>query len=172
MSEDTNTPAVESTTPTVAFTVERNGASRNIVHAIYTREPRKGQVYLKPEEVTPETLDAGIVWYGAQMICDIINAKTAQLSQNITDQATSEEDGKLDEILAKQYFAEFSTRGETKADLEKRKDALVLEMIAASAQGDTAKVMALGEQIKSIVNVIASKKRERSNDESPAAPAN
>jgi hypothetical protein len=161
----------ENTTPVVVFTLERNNIVRNIVQGQYTRDPKKGQIYLKPEELTLETFDAGVEWFGKQMICDIVNAKAAQMGQNITDQATSEVDGKLDEGLAKQYFAEFSTRGETKAELEEKKESLLVEMLAASKAGDGEKVRTVGEQIQSVLVAIESKKRERTPKQEPATTA-
>jgi hypothetical protein len=169
MPQENTTPA-----PTVQFEIERNGVNRAIVMDTKSRGDNKGKPYLRPIDVTPATFEQDIKWYGIDMVCAILNAKGSLMGSNITEQAT-DDDGVLKEDLARQYFADFSTRGETKADLEERKDNLVKELTAVSVDTSLSmeqrmeKIQVLGKEINSLTDAINAKSRERKSKTEPEA---
>lgn len=184
MSENTSaTPAVPATEqkfiPVPQFDTARNNTSWTIVQDVFKRGDNKGNPYLRPADITLANFSDAVRWIGEQSVIDMLNARLATMGSLITEQATNEVDGKLDLEQAKKFFTDFSTRGETKADLEEKKDAIALEMRDVSVDGSLsqeqklAKIIELGDKYKKILEAIEAKSRERKPKTSatPAAPA-
>lgn len=182
MPEDTNTATnateaskKEAFVPVVQFQVERNEVQWDIVQDLIKRGENKGQPYLRPASITLENFEEATKWLTSQMIVDILNAKLALAGNQITDNAT-DDNGKLDMEKAKAFFKDFSTRGETKADLEDKKDDLVKELTSVSTDNSMsleariAKITELGMAINKLTETIESKPvRTRKTKEQKAA---
>lgn len=140
--------------------------SWDIVLDSKSRGLNKGKPYLRPADITEENLRTAITWFTPKMVCAILNAKAALMGSNITEQATGD-DGILNVEEAKRYFADFSTRGESKADLEKRQLEVTLEMknvsrdTSISIEEKIKRIGELGDEISKLVQAIADKSRER-----------
>lgn len=182
MSETATTPATEQKpaefVPVPQFDTNRNEVDWTIVQDLIKRGENKGNPYLRPSDINVSNFDVAVKWLGVQMVIDILNAKLATMGNLITDQATSDVDGKLDIEKAKKYFTEFSTRGETIAELEEKKDKVGIEMrdvsvnMSLSNEEKLAKIGELGQQYARLVEAIESKSRERKPKQAAAsAPA-
>lgn len=175
MPEETNTPAAATETkstkvvipPQHQFDTKRNEVEYPIMQYVKTRGENEGNPYLRPAEITKDNFDTFRTWIGDDMLLSILNAKMALMGSNITEQATDEKTGKLSLELAQKYFEEFSTRGETKADLEDKREDVLKRMVEASRDQNldqaarVALIMKLGDEANALQIAIESKVRER-----------
>lgn len=168
----TTTPAETKTAkvvvpPQLQFNTKRNEVEYPIMQYVKTRGENEGNPYLRPAEVTKDNFDLFRTWIGDDMLLSIINAKMALMGSNITEQATDEKTKILSIELAQKYFEEFSTRGETKADLEDKREDVLKRMVEASRDQNldqgarVALIMKLGDEANALQIAIDSKVRER-----------
>lgn len=195
MPEDTNTTAATTAPATTevkkeekvvqkpvhAFDITRNEVVFPIMMFVKTRGDNKDQPYLRTDTVTKENKETFLKWLGDDMLLSILNAKMALAGSNITEQATPEKgepnEGVLNQELAQKYFEELNTRGESKSDLEEKRDDVLKQMIAASTDATldmTARVeliQKLGAEANALGQAIENKSRERKPKAPVVAPA-
>lgn len=176
MPEETNTTTAATTEqksakvvvpPQHQFDTKRNEVLYPIMQYVKTRGENEGNPYLRPAEITKDNFDLFRTWIGDDMLLSILNAKMALMGSNITEQATDEKTKILSIELAQKYFEEFSTRGETKADLEDKREDVLKRMVEASRDQNldqaarVALIMKLGDEANALQIAIESKVRER-----------
>jgi hypothetical protein len=158
------------------FTFKRNDVEVPSVETKIKRGDREGEYYYSID-INEKNLPSIINWLGADNAANWLQQKFNLLAQAASDDATDETTGELNDAKLIQIIQELSSRGETKEELETRRnviftdelpkffkvvqDAMKTGQFTPEAIEAAAKVQKLQDEAIQINVAIERKKRER-----------
>ena len=151
--------------------VERNGVTMMFKQKELTRGDNKGSLVMAPPDITADNVMQYIPFYGLKELVGILAGRTKTLATGWTRSA---EDGETGEFLPdafRTYVQEWSARGESMEELNDQISDKLDEMNVAAEQGDSARIVELAKEIKSLKAEIESKKRPRKEKKAEVATA-